>query len=232
MWREITEALEKIVEVYERTNHIISLFQDDRARMRGLELIDKWEGVTLELGTGPGNFALMLLRRLRGPLICLDYSNIMLCKAKERLSRRAHLVRGVFEAIPLRRGVASLAAAAYSLRDSKKKLKVMAEVARILKAGGEFLVVDVGKPDNPVYREILSLYLHWVVPILAGLRVGYSPRNPWSMIYHSYGLLPRNGELLKTLKAIFGSAELEEWVNGGLIVSVARKMPESSYSSP
>ncbi|MEM2996799.1 MAG: class I SAM-dependent methyltransferase [Candidatus Bathyarchaeia archaeon] len=224
MWREITEALERIVDVYEGSNHIISLFQDDRARMRGLELIDKWEGVALELGVGPGNFAVMLLRRLKDSLICLDYSNIMICKARERLHCHVHLVRGVFEAVPLRNSCISLVAAAYSLRDSKRKLKVIRETARILKARGEFLVVDVGKPKNPIYRGILSLYLRWVVPILAGLYAGYGPRNPWSMIFHSYNLLPHNAELLRTLRTVFGWAELEERMYGGLIIAVAHKM--------
>lgn len=232
MWREITDALERIADVYERANHIISLFQDDRARMRGLELIDEGDGVTLELGTGPGNFAAMLLDRLRGPLICLDYSNIMIFKARERLHRRVHLVRGVFEAVPLRSSCASLAAAAYSIRDSKEKLRVLSEAARILKAGGTFLVVDVGKPGNPVSRGLLSLYLRWAVPILAGLWTGYGPRNPWSMIYHSYVLLPPNRELLRALKTTFGRAELEERVGGGLIVAVAHKMQDPLIQAP
>jgi demethylmenaquinone methyltransferase/2-methoxy-6-polyprenyl-1,4-benzoquinol methylase len=224
MWREITEALEKIVGVYERVNHVISLYQDDRARERGLELIDELDGVAVELGTGPGNFAAMLLRRLRGPLICLDYSAVMIREAKGRLKGRAHLVRGVFEALPVRGTCASLSAAAYSLRDSKEKLRVMTEVAHILKVGGEFLIVDVGKPENPVFMRLLSLYLRWIVPILAGLWGGQGPINPWRMLYDSYTLLPSNGELLRALRVVFGMAELEERAHGGLIVAVAHKV--------
>ncbi len=223
MWREVTEALEGIVEVYERVNRVISLCQDDRARERGLELIDEWEGPALELGTGPGNFSAMLLRRLKGQLIGLDYSAVMIREARERLNGRGHLVRGVFEALPFRSSCISLTAAAYSLRDSKEKVKVLSEVARILRPGGAFLIVDVGKPESPMLRMLLSLYLRWGVPILAGLWGGYGPRNPWRMIYDSYLLLPPNRELLRILGLLFARAELEERIHGGLIVAVAHK---------
>jgi len=224
VWREVEDALEAIIEVYERVNHVISFLQDDRARLRGLEMAGIQRGVGLELGSGPGNFTTMLRIRLKGFLVCLDYSAEMLSTARAKVGRGGvGFVRATFEALPFRRGTITLAAASYALRDSTDKIRVLTEVNRVLGVGGRFLIVDVGKPDNPLVRGFFSLYMRYGVPILGGLAGGYGYRNPWSTLYKTYALLPTNRRLLEALKGVFDSARLEEHAFGGLIVAVADK---------
>lgn len=225
IWREVEDALEAIIEQYEKANHLISLFQDDRARRRGLELAGSRRGVSLELGSGPGNFTSMLLKQVEGFLLCLDYSIEMLSKVRIKVKgEHVGFVRGVFEALPVRSGTISFAAASYALRDSLDKVRTLKEVNRALVEGGKFLVVDIGKPNNPLTRGLFSLYMRYGVPILGGLAGGYSYRNPWSLLFKTYMLLPVNKELLDNLRTVFGSAELEEVAFGGLIVAIADKI--------
>jgi len=56
VWLEVEEALEAIIDRYEKVNHVISLFQDDKARRIGLETMGPIHGVGLELGSGPATF--------------------------------------------------------------------------------------------------------------------------------------------------------------------------------
>lgn len=231
VWREVEDALEAVIGEYERVNHVISLFQDERARRRGLEAAGFQRGVGLELGSGPGNFTAMLRARMEGPLICLDYSAEMLSTARARLSGvDVSFVRGIFEAMPLRPGTIGFAAASYALRDSTDKVRALREVNDALRGGGRLLIVDIGKPDNPLVRGFLSLYMRYGVPVLGGLAGGYGYRNPWRALYKTYALLPRNGELLDTLRAEFGSARLEEHAFGGLIVAIAEKAADGLSS--
>jgi len=224
VWREVEEALEEIIEEYEKVNHIISFFQDDRARRRGLEIAGPHKGVGLELGSGPGNFTSMLKTQFEGFLISLDYSNEMLSVARTRLKKRdVGFVRGIFEELPLRPGIITFASASYALRDSTDKVRVLREVDRTLRGGGRLLIVDIGKPRNQLIRGLFSLYMRYGVPLLGGLAGGYGYRNPWRLLYKTYELLPPNGELLDTLRTIFGSAKLEEQALGGLIVAIADK---------
>ena len=218
------DALEAIIEEYERVNHVISFFQDDRARWKGLESVGSHRGVALELGSGPGNFTSMLRTRIEGFLICLDYSIEMLSKAKAGMKDRyISLVRGVFEALPIRQSIITLAATSYALRDSTDKARVLREVSCALRGGGRFLVIDIGKPNNPLVRGFFSLYMRYGVPILGGLASGYGYKNPWSILYKTYEQLPTNQELLDMFKTFFDSARLEEHALGGLIIAVAEK---------
>ena len=224
VWTEVVDTLEEIVQDYERVNHVISLYQDERLRRKGAEHLRGWRGILLDLGSGPGNFTSILRTRVDGFLVCLDYSAEMLSVARARVGRDGvGFVRGIFEALPFRSRTVTFAAASYALRDSVDKDAVLRGVSRILRGGGRFLVVDIGKPDNPLVRGFFSLYMRYGVPILAGLATGYGYRNPWSTLYKTYALLPTNRELLEVLRSAFGSARLEERAFGGLVVAVADK---------
>ena len=229
IWRDVEDALEAIIEDYERVNHVISLYQDDRARIRGLEKASRHVGVSLELGPGPGNFTQMLRSYVDGFLVCLDYSDRMLPIARSR-NREGDVsfVRGVFEALPLRKDTISYATMAYALRDSTDKARALEEIGMVLRPGGDLLVVDIGKPDNPIVRGFFSLYMRYIVPILGGLATGYGYRNPWSILHKTYELLPVNRDLRGMMERILGTAQLEELAFGGLIIVIAVKRPEGS----
>jgi demethylmenaquinone methyltransferase/2-methoxy-6-polyprenyl-1,4-benzoquinol methylase len=115
-----------------------------------------------------------------------------------------------------------LTAAAYSLRDSTDKIRALTEVNQVLRKGGKLLIVDIGKPNNQLVRGFFSLYMRYVVPILGGLSGGYGYRNPWSILYKTYEVLPVNEVLQTTLRALFGSAFLEEHAFGGLVIALAQ----------
>lgn len=227
VWREVEEALEEIIEEYEKVNHVISLFQDEKIRRRGLEVAGPQRGVGLEIGSGPGNFTSMLQTQIEGSLVCLDYSAEMLSAARTRVERgRVSFVRGIFEALPFRSGIMVFAGAAYALRDSTDKLGVLRGIHRTLRDRGRFLIIDIGKPRNRLVRGFFSLYMRYVVPIMGGMVGGYGIRNPWRLLFKTYDLLPTNRELANMLRATFGSAQVEEHALGGLIVAVADKTTE------
>lgn len=225
VWWEVEDALEAILDDYERVNRIISFFQDDRARLRGLKKIGPQEGVGLELGSGPGNFTEMLRRSFTGPLICLDYSDRMLSVSRVRnAAEELGFVRGVFDALPFRREAISFVSAAYALRDSTDKKKVLEEVRETLRNEGTLLVIDIGKPNNSVVRGVFSLYMRYLVPLIGGLMTHHGYKNPWSLLYKTYELLPVNGELENLMIRVLGHAEVEERAFGGLVVATAEKI--------
>ena len=64
VWHEVENALEAIIQDYTRVNHLISLFQDDKARHTGLKKAGHQTGTALELGSGPGNYHRCVAYRL------------------------------------------------------------------------------------------------------------------------------------------------------------------------
>lgn len=223
VWWEVEDALEKIIDDYEKVNHIISIFQDDRARIRGLIKLGPQSGVGIELGSGPGNFSRMIDPFLDGYLICIDFSDEMLSVARERNNNLNHCyVRAVFEALPFREKVVCFIASAYAIRDSLDKWRTLSEVKYILKNEGKFLIVDIGKPNNRLIREFMRIYMRFVVPLLGAMSTGYGYRNPWSILFKTFELLPSNRELVKMVQKIFSFVSLEEQTLGAIIIVLAK----------
>jgi len=224
VWWEVEDALESIIEDYERVSHVISFFQDDKARRKGLKKAGPQMGVGLELGSGPGNFTPMIREALDGFLVCLDYSDRMLKVGRARNGEHdVGFVRGVFEALPFREGIISFAAGAFALRDTPEKERALEEISFALKEGGGLLVVDIGRPNNWFVRNGLSLYIRFIVPAIGGLMAGYGYRNPWSLLYDTYLSLPVNRDYERMMAEIIGRAELDELSFGGLIAATAVK---------
>ncbi|MFA9496739.1 MAG: class I SAM-dependent methyltransferase [Candidatus Bathyarchaeota archaeon] len=226
IWNEVIEALDSIIDDYERVNHLISFYQDDKARVRGLEKASPLHGVALELGSGPGNYSALIQEHIDGQLVCLDFSGKMHAAARERNSGlNHHYVRGIFEVLPFRTEAIGFVTAAYALRDSLDKETSFSEAHRVLEVGGKFLLVDIGKPDNVTLRTGMSVYMRMMVPLIGALAGGKRPNNPWSILFDTFKLLPTNGELRHMILGIFNSADMDELSLGGLVVLVSEKNP-------
>ncbi len=224
VWNEVIEALDSIIDDYERVNHLISFRQDDKVRAKGLESVSPVNGVTVELGSGPGNYSKMIHERIEGELVCLDYSGKMHETALDMNHElEHHYVRGVFESLPFRDDSIGFLTAAYALRDSLDKEASFNEVHRVLDMGGKFLLVDIGKPDNLILRTGMSVYMQIMVPLIGALAGGKRQDNPWRILYDTFEILPKNGELSKLVKNIFGEASLTEHSLGGLVTLTAMK---------
>lgn len=218
VWGDVVDALEQIIEEYEKVNHVISLFQDDRSRIIGLSMIGRSGGAALELGSGPGNYSRMISGLHDGDLVCLDFSDKMLATSRNRNKVLGnHYVRGVFESLPIRENSMNLVTSAYALRDSLYKPLVIMEACDTLTSGGKFLLIDIGKPNNRLIRGFMSFYMKYFVPVMAGLTTRYGYMNPWSKLYNTYERLPPNKELVAMVENHL-EAHREEKLFGALII--------------
>ena len=224
VWYEVEDALDRIIIEYERVNHLISFFQDDRARKVGLKQLGTGDGVCLELGSGPGNFTVMLQGNWGESLVCLDFSWRMLSKGRTVTGEWVKgYVRGVFEALPFRADAVQTIASAYAIRDTKDKPRAVNEIAFTLRKTGRLLIVDIGKPDNPIYRGFMSIYMKYIVPLIGGLATGQGYRNSWSLLYETFELLPINNRLQKMIEKGLGKACEKELSFGGLVIVIGEK---------
>lgn len=225
VWYEVEDALEGIIKDYEKVNHVISLFQDDKNRRKGLRMVGEVEGTALELGCGPGNYSRMIESVHTGQLVCLDYSDKMLSVARNR-NRLLGLnyVRGVFEALPFRSGAFQFVTAAFALRDTLDKPRAYHEVSSVLAVNGAFLLIDIGKPDNRLIRGFMGIFMRFIVPVMGGLTAGYGHRNPWGILYTTYKYLPSNCDLRSLITKNIGETRASEDLLGGLLIAVAHKV--------
>jgi len=224
VWYEVEDALEQIIADYEKVNHVISAFQDDRSRLIGLNKLGYHQGTALELGSGPGNYSKLISSFNDGPLVCLDYLGKMHKAAKRRnQGMDHHYIRGVFEALPIRESSIGFVTAAYALRDSLDKPRAISEACKTIRPGGRFLLIDIGKPDNPIIHGFMTLFMRFIVPVLGGLVAGYSYRNPWSKLYLTFAELPLNDSLVSIVDKNIRVMDRIEKILGALVIILGSK---------
>jgi len=222
-WRGLIAALEEVIPFYERVNFLLSFGKAQRWRAMGLERLTTGRGAILDAGIGPGNMSAAAIQTLSPrAIIGLDSSLKMLKEAHTSL-KEADFLQGVFESLPFKAGVLDAVLCGFSLRDALNLEESLIEFRRVLSERGELLVVDVGKPDNPLIRRTYELYWRFVVPLLARVAARWMARsNPWGWLVLTYRALPQNSRLRQTIACHFGKVDMRRSRFGlvNLIVAV------------
>jgi demethylmenaquinone methyltransferase/2-methoxy-6-polyprenyl-1,4-benzoquinol methylase len=146
----------------------------------------------------------------------------MLKNAGTRFAKTPELSCGVFEHIPFKEERFDAVLCGYSLRDAINLRIAISEIHRVLKEGGRFVIVDLGKPDNPLIRAGVSFYLRAVLPVIAfcvGGRLGLK----FATLYGTYRRWPQNKKLESLLLEKFSRVEFEKDLMGGAIMVAAYK---------
>ena len=98
----------------------------------------------------------------------------------------------------------------------------ISEIHRILKKDGKWVIVDLGKPDNPIIRFGVSLYLKTILPIIA-YTIGGKLGLKFAALYETYRLWPQNRKLESLLNEKFSKIEFEKDLMGGAVMIAAYK---------
>jgi ubiquinone/menaquinone biosynthesis C-methylase UbiE len=115
---------------------------------------------------------------------------------------------------------------AYAFRDARNRSIAIDEFHRICSENGIFAIVDLGKPTNRLKRALISIYLRYMMPLIARLSMSsFIDGNPWRMIFPTYQVLGTNDELVKSLGRRFSNVTITEFALGGIIVIFSRRAP-------
>ncbi len=81
-------------------------------------------------------------------------------------------LQGDAQSIPFPDATFDVITISYGLRNLASWQRGLAEMFRVAKPGGRLLVLDFGKPDQPIWRALYFAYLRLVVPIFGRLFCG------------------------------------------------------------
>ncbi|TLX68931.1 MAG: methyltransferase domain-containing protein, partial [Thaumarchaeota archaeon] len=171
-----------------------------------------------------GNMSLKALEILKddAKVILHDPIHEMLLYAQNLRNQKLNLCCGVFEYMPFRESSVDAVLCGYSLRDAFSLVEAISEIHRILKKDGRFIIVDLGKPDNLLFRGFVTFYLKYILGIIAysvsgrrGLR--------FKTLYGTFLRWPRNSILYDALTKKFCRVDFTKKLFGGAIIVVAYK---------
>jgi len=187
----------RIASRYDLVNRILSLGRERSWRRSGVEMLP--DGSVLDLGCGTGDTDFEGRR-----VVGLDPVVEMLA-----LSPVSERVVGVGEALPFRDQVFDGVFSGYVMRNLTSVATSLDEAHRVLRPGGVFVIVDLGRPTNPMLRVLHRIGTALIIP-LVGLVFARSPGQYW-YLHRSLDSLPPPQELYRG-----HSLELEEVWRMGL----------------
>jgi len=229
-WKQVIYAIEQSIPQYDRVNEMISLGKAQQARQYAVQQLRIPDGaIILDSGIGPGTTSQLLLGKGKPSLLVgLDGSTKQLKTAKENLKQTNNdvlqVVRGSFEYLPFREKAFDAVITCYALRDSLNLPQSIGEYYRVCNVTGAFADVDIGKPKGMMKRVGSSLYIRYIMPVIAKMAIrGKIHGNPWRLIVPTYEKLPTTSVLLTMFQDNFPLIELKEFLMGGIIVVVGRR---------
>ena len=119
----------------------------------------------LDLACGSGDVAEMLQKALpRAQVVGLDFSRPLLTQAKER--GIAELAEANALRLPFADGTFDAVTIAFGLRNFSDRVAGTNEIARVLKKGAVFGLLEFSPPPMP-WKLFWNLYLHRLMPLVA-----------------------------------------------------------------
>jgi demethylmenaquinone methyltransferase / 2-methoxy-6-polyprenyl-1,4-benzoquinol methylase len=163
---------------YDLLNHLLSFNVDRRWRRRAIQALG-WErqpeGLYLDLCAGTLDVANALSRQpgFAGSIIGADFAEPMLRAGRDKVQqRRVHPVTSDALALPLSDGACAGAIVAFGLRNLADLDAGIREVARVLRPGSRFVVLEFSTPRHPIVRWGYHLYFHHILPLIGGIISG------------------------------------------------------------
>ena len=125
---------------------------------RGMRVLD------VASGTGSTARAAVALLDKESDVVCLDPSSGMLREARKRLV--APCIQGGADHLPFRDATFNFLVMGYALRHVESLEGTFAEYFRVLKPGGQVLILEITKPNNRLGQSLMRFYFRDVMPWL------------------------------------------------------------------
>jgi len=214
---------------YDFINHIITLGMDTGWRRQAASTCIKGKpGRILDIGCGTGDLSIKIAKKAprETEIFGIDYSQPMLEIAKAKAEKagvapRIKFISGDASKLPFEDNYFDCTAISFAFRNLTYNNPLckphLADVLRVLKPGGRYVIVESSQPESRFIREIDHLYLRWFVnPVgmwLSGNKGAYNylaeSAKRFYMPRQVKGLLLKAGFKSVTYKALFlGAAGL------------------------
>ncbi|MFC2080780.1 ubiquinone/menaquinone biosynthesis methyltransferase [Bacteroidota bacterium] len=183
-WRPLERMFNEVPGRYDLLNRIITWGLDERWRKMAVkECLSGNPESMLDLCTGTGDLALRMARKsINGADIqALDYSNPMLEVAKRKASKKGlnnvKFIHGDAADMPFEEGSWDVIGIGFAFRNLSYKNpdreRFLAEIYRVLKMEGKFVIIESSQPSNKIVRSLFRLYLKIFVAGLGGTISGH-----------------------------------------------------------
>jgi demethylmenaquinone methyltransferase/2-methoxy-6-polyprenyl-1,4-benzoquinol methylase len=168
---EVAQMFNNISANYDFLNHFLSLGIDHLWRKRAVKQLQKLQPkVLLDLATGTGDFAIACLKLKPEKIIGMDISSGMLEVGKQKMKKRAFdniidMQLGDSENMPFADHTFDAITVGFGVRNYENLEKGLGEMLRVLKPGGQAVILEFSKPKAFPIKQLFGFYSKVLIPL-------------------------------------------------------------------
>ena len=172
--RNIGSLFDSIAGTYDRFNHLLSLNADKSWRRRAVRRIKEC-GSLLDVAAGTADLSIEVIRQAKAASVTgIDISRGMLelgaaKVAKAGMQDRISLVEGSALEIEYPDGSFDCVSCAYGVRNFSDLDRGLSEMHRVLRDGGQLMILEFSYPGNPVIRRLYDFFFSNIMPLVGKL---------------------------------------------------------------
>lgn len=226
---QVEQMFDNIAHSYDKLNHRLSWNIDKLWRNKALKRLKPYSPQRmLDIATGTGDFAIQATKTLNPKeLVGVDISEGMMEVGRKKIAqlgmdgvvsfKRDDCMNLSFEAESF-----DAVTAAFGIRNFGDLEKGLAEMLRVLKAGGHLCIVELTTPVRFPMRQLFKIYSHTVLPIYG--RLISKDKTAYNYLTATIEAFPQGETMVKILKKIgYSKATFRRMTFGICTMYIAEK---------
>ncbi len=172
---QVTQMFDNISDNYDGLNRVISFGIDVKWRKKVVAMIAaKKPSTVLDIATGTADLAILLSETAADKIVGLDLSAGMLevgqkKVTEKKLDKKIELVLGDSEAMPFEDNYFDAITVSFGIRNFETLEKGLAEILRVLKPNGIFVILETSVPEKTPFKQGYSFYTKYILPLIGKL---------------------------------------------------------------
>ncbi len=179
--QNIEQLFNTIAPTYDSLNHWLSLGVDKIWRRRSLRyFVDKRQAQhILDIACGTGDFSIAIAQHAHPDSFVqgLDLTEGMLEVMQQKIAQKglAHCIaaeQGNSEQMRFADSSFDCATIAFGIRNFEHRERALQEILRVLKPGGQLVILELSVPASPLLQWCYKLYFTRLLPLIGGMISG------------------------------------------------------------
>ncbi len=233
---QVAEMFDRIADRYDFMNHFLSARTDIGWRKKAIRMLKTDDPKQIiDIACGTGDMAIMACKLLNPDKVTgIDISTQMLEIGKKKvdkegLNNKIQLQVGDSETINFGKNTFDAGMVAFGIRNFEHLEKGLAEILRVLKPGGQLIILEFSKPRQPI-RSFYNLYMGVVAPQMA--RWFRQNKEAYQYLCESANAFPDRKELVEILNKTGYSDTRYKPLSLGICCIYSGRKPASPAGRP
>lgn len=205
---------DNISKEYDNLNRVISFGIDVKWRKKVVKLVKDTNPETiLDIATGTGDLAINLSETNANKIIGLDISDGMLEVGRQKIKKKElnttiEMILGDSEDLPFKDNTFDAITVAFGVRNFEHLDKGLAEILRVLKPNGIFVILETSVPTKTPFKQGHRIYTKYIMSAIG--RIFSKDQSAYSYLSESASKFPY-GEALNNILREIGFIDVKDY---------------------